>query len=161
VKLHLVLIPAGEFLMGAPDSQKSFFPSEKPQHRVRITRPFYMGKYAVTQEQWEVVMGNNPSEFKGPKNPVENVDLHECEAFVKRLNLLVGGTPFKLPTEAQWEYSCRAGSTTKFSFGNDGERLGDYAWYVKNSGRGTHPVGEKKPNAWGLYDMHGNASIAV
>ena len=106
------------------------------------------------------MMGNNPSLFKGPKNPVETVSWDDCQQFLGKLHAKVGSGAgkFQLPTEAQWEYACRAGSTTRFCFGDDYLKLGDYAWYVKNSGRKTHPVGEKKPNAWGLYDMHGNVS---
>ena len=158
VKLEMVLIPAGEFLMGSPDSDKNASADEKPQHRVRITKPFYLGKYLVTQEQWEAVMGNNPSHFKGPKNPVERVSWDDCQQFLEKLNAKSspGGGKFQLPTEAQWEYACRAGSTTRYCFGDDESRLGEYAWYGANSGNKTHPVGEKKPNAWGLYDMHGN-----
>ncbi len=131
---------------------------EKPQHRVRITKPFYLGKYLVTQEQWEAVMGNNPSHFKGPKNPVEMVSWDDCQQFLGKLNAKAGSGAgkFQLPTEAQWEYACRAGSKTKYCFGDDESKLGEYAWYDANSGNKTHPVGEKKPNAWGLYDMHGN-----
>ncbi len=158
VKLEMVLIPAGEFLMGSPDSDKDTFPFDKPQHRVRISKPFYLGKYLVTQEQWAAVMGNNPSEFKGPKNPVETVSWDDCQEFLGKLNTksVAGGGKFQLPSEAQWEYACRAGSKTRYCFGDDETRLGEYAWYDKNSGYTTHPVGEKKPNAWGLYDMHGN-----
>ena len=125
---------------------------------MRITKPFYLGKYLVTQEQWEAVMGNNPSRFKGPKNPVETVSWDDCQQFLDKLNAKVGvrGGKFQLPTEAQWEYACRAGSTTTYCFGDDESGLGEYAWYATNSGGRTHPVGEKKPNAWGLYDMHGN-----
>ena len=153
VKLEMVLIPAGEFLMGTPGESSG----EMPQHRVRITRPFCLGKYLVTQEQWEAVMGSNPSKFKGPKNPVENVSWDDCQAFIAKLNANTGEQQgkFLLPTEAQWEYACRAGSTTKYYFGDDERQLGDYGWYDANS-EGTHPVGKKKPNAWGLYDMHGN-----
>ena len=159
IKLELVLIPAGEFLMGSPESDKDAYPSEKPQHRVRITRPFYMGEYLVTQEQWETVMGNNPSYFKGPKNPVETVSWDDCQTFLGKLNArsAVKGGKFVLPTEAQWEYACRAGSTTRFCFGDDEAGLGEYAWYGgRLVGGQTHPVGEKKPNAWGLFDIHGN-----
>ncbi len=158
VKLEMVLIPAGEFMMGSPDSDKEAYPFEKPQHRVRITKPFYLGKYLVTQEQWEAVMGNNPSQFKGPKNPVEQVSWDDCQKFLGKLNAksAAGAGKFQLPSEAQWEYACRAGSKTKYYFGDDETRLGDYAWYDANSGDKTHPVGDKKPNAWGLYDMHGN-----
>jgi formylglycine-generating enzyme required for sulfatase activity len=158
VKLEMVLIPAGEFLMGSPDSDKDGAYWEKPQHRVRITKPFYLGKYLVTQEQWEAVMDNNPSQFKGPKNPVEIVSWGGCQQFLGKLNAksAAGVGKFQLPTEAQWEYACRAGSKTKYCFGDDASKLGEYAWYGQNSGKKTHPVGEKKPNAWGLYDMHGN-----
>ena len=126
---------------------------------MRITKPFYLGKYLVTQEQWQAVMGNNPSHFKGPKNPVEQVSWDDCQEFLDKLNAKVRhatGGGFQLPTEAQWEYACRAGSTTRYCFGDDESQLGEYAWYNANSESKTHPVGEKKPNAWGLYDMHGN-----
>ena len=160
VKLELVLIPAGEFLMGSPDSDKEAKPNEKPQHRVRITKPFYLGKYQVTQEQWKAVMGNNPPHlfFKGPKNPVEEVSWDDCQQFLGKLNAKTGtqSGKFVLPTEAQWEYACRAGSKTRYCFGDDKSGLGEYAWYGWNSDGKTHPVGKKKPNAWGLYDMHGN-----
>ena len=163
VKLEMVLIPAGEFLMGSPDSDKDAFPFEKPQHRVRITKPFYLGKYQVTQEQWEAVMGSNPSNFKGLKNPVETVSWEDCQKFLDKLNAKVGSKhgKFVLPTEAQWEYASRAGSTTRYYFGDDEKQLGEYAWYLPNSGSKTHPVGEKKPNAWGLYDMHGNLCTTI
>jgi formylglycine-generating enzyme required for sulfatase activity len=158
IKLEMVLIPAGEFLMGSPDSDKDARDEEKPQHRVRITKPFWLGKYLVTQEQWEAVMNDNPSHFKGPKNPVEQVTWNECQEFLEKLNARIGmqGGKFVLPTEAQWEYACRAGSTMQYCFGDEESRLGKYAWYGENSGRKTHPVGEREPNAWGLYDMHGN-----
>jgi formylglycine-generating enzyme required for sulfatase activity len=158
IKLEMVLIPAGEFKMGSPDSDKDAASDEKPRHRVRITKPFYMGKYLVTQEQWEAVMGSNPSHFKGPKNPVETVSWDDCQMFLDKLNAKVGSRAgkFQLPSEAQYEYACRAGSKTKYCFGDDEKQLGEYAWDGQNSDGKTHPVGEKKPNAWGLYDMHGN-----
>ena len=156
IGMKLVLIPPGEFMMGSPDSDKDARQGEKPQHRVRITKPFYLGRYLVTQEQWEAVMGSNPSNFKGPKNPVEMVNWDDCQQFLDKLNAKVGGGKFSLPTEAQWEYACRAGTTTRYYFGDDESPLGDYAWFNDNSDGMTHPVGEKKPNAWGLYDMHGN-----
>jgi formylglycine-generating enzyme required for sulfatase activity len=123
VKLEMVLIPAGSFRMGDE--------GEKPVHKVNITKPFYLGKYLVTQEQWEAVMGSNPSHFKGPKQPVEQVSWIDCQQFFTKLNekLHPEGGKFQLPTEAQWEYACRAGSTTKYCFGDDETRLGDYAWY--------------------------------
>ncbi len=158
VKLEMVLIPAGEFMMGSPDSDKDAQSLDKPLHRVRITKPFYLGKYLVTQEQWQTVMGSNPSYFKGPKNPVEQISWNDCQAFLSKLNAKTGeeGGKFQLPSEAQWEYACRAGSTTRYCFGDDESRLGEYAWFSGNSRVGAHPVGEKKPNAWGLYDIHGN-----
>ena len=156
VKMEMILIPAGEFLMGSPDSDRAAANDEKPQHRVRITQPFYLGKYPVTQEQWMAVMGNNPSHFQNPKNPVEWVSWEDCLQFLRQLNEKVGMGKWQFPTEAQWEYACRAGSTTIYCFGNDESELGDYGWYDKNSGGRPHPVGEKKPNAWGLYDMNGS-----
>ena len=158
VKLEMVQIPAGEFLMGTPNSDSNGLNAEKPRHRVRITKPFYLGKYLVTQEQWGAVMGNNPSYFKGPKKPVEQVSWDDCQQFLRKLNAIsvAGEGRFQLPTEAQWEYACRAGSTTRYCFGDEESRLGEFAWYNVNSGEQTHRVGEKKPNAWGLYDMHGN-----
>ena len=158
VKLEMVLIPAGEFMMGSPDSEKDVAPDEKPQHLVRITRPFYLGKYEVTQEQWAAVMGGNPSQFKGPRNPVDYVSWINCQTFLGKLNAKIGGEKarFVLPTEAQWEYACRAGSTTTYAFGDAETELVEYGWYDRNSHGTTHPVGEKRPNAWGLYDMHGN-----
>jgi len=156
-KLTFVLIPAGSFMMGDADGESC----DKPVHQVRITKPFYLGKYEVTQEQWQAIMGTNPSDFKGAKNPVENVNWNDCHAFLTKLNEKVANTgkKFVLPTEAQWEYACRAGTTTQYSYGDSAEELGDYAWSRSNAGRTTHPVGQKKPNAWGLYDMHGNVSF--
>ena len=144
VKMEMVLIPAGEFLMGTSGNS-----DDEKQHRVRITKPFYLGRYLVTQEQWLVVMGDNHSNFKGPKNPMEQVSWDRCQQFLDKLNAKAGEGKFSLPTEVQWEYGCRAGSTTNYYFGDNEARLGDYAWYYKNSGSQTHPVGEKKPNAWG------------
>ena len=158
VKLELVLIPAGEFLMGSSDADPQAEANEKPQHRVRITRPFYMGKYKVMQDQWEAVMGKNPSAFRGPKYPVNNVNWDDCQAFIKKLNdkFRARGGKFHLPSEAQWEYACRAGSSTQWCCGDDASKLGQYAWCEGNDGASIHPLGEKKPNAWGLYDVHGD-----
>jgi formylglycine-generating enzyme required for sulfatase activity len=151
--MDFVLIPAGKFLMGADTGAND----EKPMHEVRISKPFYLGKYEVTQGEWQAVMGTNPSNFKGEANlPVENVSWNEVQEFIRRLNAKEGGTKYRLPTEAEWEYVARAGSTTTYSFGNDERQLGEYAWYSANSGSKTHLVGQKKPNAWGLHDMHGN-----
>jgi formylglycine-generating enzyme required for sulfatase activity len=149
---EMVYIPGGSFLMGAGTPQK--FRDEQPQHRVTIS-PFYIGKYEVTQAQWEVVMGSNPSSFKGDDLPVENVSWNDVNEFIKRLNQKTG-LQFRLPTEAEWEYAARADSTTEYDFGDDQTQLGDYAWFGENSGGTTHPVGQKKPNGFGLFDMYGN-----
>jgi len=158
VKLEMVLIPAGEFLMGSPDADNAVTGYARPQHRVRITVPFYLGKYQVTQEQWRAVMRRNPSYVHASKHPVEQVSWQDCQQFLDKLNLRQGNPAgkFLLPTEAQWEYACRAGSTTNYCCGGDETRLEEYGWYDVNSGRRTHPVGQKKANAFGLYDMHGN-----
>jgi len=156
--LEMVLIPVGTFLMGSPNTEKDQYDGEGPQHKVTISKDFYMGKYEVTQAQWEAVMGNNPSYYKGqPNNPVEQVSWNDCREFIKKLNALGQGT-FRLPTEAEWEYACRAGTMTRFYWGGDSAytQIGEYAWYSDNSGGRTHEVGLKKPNAWGLYDMSGN-----
>ena len=129
-------------------------------HQVTLTKPYYLGVCEVTQEEYRRVTGKTPANFKGPKNPVEQVSWEEAVQFCRKLSTLpeekAAGRVYRLPTEAEWEYACRAGSTSKFSFGDDESKLGEYAWFVENSGNKTHPVGEKKPNAWGLYDMHGN-----
>jgi len=147
-----VLIPAGEFLMGSTEG----IDEERPVHQVRISQPFYLGKYAVTQAQWEAVMGNNPSRFKdNPNQPVENVSWEDVQVFIRTLNG-EDGEQYRLPTEAEWEYACRAGSAGAYCFGNNSDQLGQYAWYEANAGGQTQPVGQLQPNAWGLYDMHGN-----
>ena len=156
----MVLIPAGEFLIGSTDSDPGAEVGEKPQHVVRITKPFYLGIYAVTQEHYERVMRANPSYFISPNRPVQEVSWEDASEFCRRLSALpeeeTAGHVYRLPTEAEWEYACRAGTTTRYSFSDSPESLGDYAWWAENSDRGTHPVGEKKPNAWRLHDMHGN-----
>ncbi|MGB2613139.1 MAG: formylglycine-generating enzyme family protein [Phycisphaerae bacterium] len=155
VSMKLALIPAGKFMMGSPDSEQGHKGNEVPQHEVTISKPFYMGVTEVTQAQYEAVMGTNPSDFKGATNPVEMVSWNDATEFCKKLSEKTRQA-VRLPTEAEWEYACRAGSKTRFSFGDAEEGLGDYAWYNANSGRATHPVGQRKPNAWGLYDLHGN-----
>ncbi len=110
----------------------------------------------VTQKQWKAVMGSNPSYFKGDDLPVEKVSWDDAQELIRKLNQREGGDTYRLPTEAEWEYACRAGTTTRFSFGDDESRMGEYAWYVGNSRDRTHPVAQKEPNSWGLYDMHGN-----
>jgi formylglycine-generating enzyme required for sulfatase activity len=152
IGMEFVLIPAGTFQMGSNDGDH-----EKPAHTVRLSRSFYLGKYEVTQAQWEAVMGNNPSAFKGDSNrPVEKVSWDDVQEFIRQLNTKESGARYRLPTEAEWEYAARAGSTTAYSFGDDVSQLGQYAWYNMNAGGTTHPVGQLQPNGWGLYDMHGN-----
>jgi len=155
--MKFVLMPAGTFMMGSPSDEDGRDDDER-RHRVTISQPFYMQTTEVTQGQWRAVMGNDPSHFNscGDNCPVEQVSWDDVQAFIRRLNNREGAGRYRLPTEAQWEYACRAGSTTRFCFGDDESRLGDYAWYDRNSGRRTHSVAQKKPNAWGLYDMHGN-----
>ncbi|MFN7557353.1 SUMF1/EgtB/PvdO family nonheme iron enzyme [Microcystis sp.] len=155
VRLEMVNLPAGEFLMGSPDSDPDARDNEKPPHQVQVNS-FAIGKYPVTQAQYEAVMGTNPSYFKNnPQNPVEKVSWNDAQAFCQKLSQITGKT-YRLPTEAEWEYACRAGTTTRYYFGDDANQLGDYAWHKGNSQAKTHPVGQKKPNAWGLYDMSGN-----
>jgi formylglycine-generating enzyme required for sulfatase activity len=153
IGMELVWIPAGKFKMGSGTGDGD----ERPVHEVRISRPFYLGKYEVTQGQWQAVMDNNPSRFTGdPSLPVEQVSWEEVQEFIRKLNAREAGITYRLPTEAEWEYAARAGSTTAYSFGNDVTLLGESAWYAANAEDRTHPVGQKRPNAWELYDMHGN-----
>ncbi|AKE64189.1 serine/threonine kinase [Microcystis aeruginosa NIES-2549] len=155
VTLEMVSLPAGEFLMGSPDSDPNARDNEKPQHQVKVNS-FAIGKYPVTQAQYQAVMGTNPSRFQNnPQNPVEKVSWNDAQAFCRKLSQITGKT-YRLPTEAEWEYACRAGTTTRYYFGDDANQLGDYAWYKGNSQAKTHPVGQKRANAWGLYDMSGN-----
>lgn len=150
IGITLRLIPAGTFEMGR----------DNEWHRVTITKSFYFGIYPVTQDQYKRVMRDNPSVFKNGQNPVENVSWEDAVEFCARLSELpeekAAGRLYRLPTEAEWEYACRAGSTSKYFFGDDKLCLGEYAWFEDNSGKRTQAVGQKKPNAWGLYDMHGN-----
>jgi len=150
VKMEMVLIPAGEFEMGSNDQQ-----SEKPIHKVKISRPFYMGKYVITQAQYDKVMGNNPRNFKGENLPVEKVSYEDADGFCKGASKLTGKS-IRLPTEAELEFACRAGTKTNFNMGDDDAALEQAGWFKGNSEDKTHPVGQKKPNAWSLYDMHGN-----
>jgi formylglycine-generating enzyme required for sulfatase activity len=156
IGMEFVLIPSGSFIMGSLDNDLNAGNNEKPAHKVIISKPFYLGKYEVTQAQWEAVMGNNPSRFKGSNNPIERVIWEEIQAFIQRLNQKEGHDRYRLPTEAEWEYAARAGTTSMYSFGDNADSLGRYAWCGGNSGGVTHPVGQKESNAWGLYDMHGN-----
>ncbi len=150
--LEMVGIPGGSFAMGAPEGVG--LDDERPQHSVKLA-PFFIGKYPIIQAQWEAVMGNNPSRFKGADLPVDNVSWHDAQEFCRRLNQRTG-TAYRLATEAEWEYACRAGLKTEYSIGDDESQLDQCAWYSQNSGYTTHPVGQKEPNAWGIYDMQGN-----
>jgi formylglycine-generating enzyme required for sulfatase activity len=152
VKMDFVFIPAGTLLMGDDKGDKD----ERPAHKVTIAKPFYFGKYEVTQEQWQALMGENASLFKGARNPVESVSWDECQTFLAKLGEKFPGKKFRLPTEAEWEYACRAGTKTRFSFGDDEEQMRKYGWCLLNSVGSTSPVGKKLPNPWGLYDVHGN-----
>ena len=152
VKLEMVLIPAGKFVMGSPKKEKDRSDDET-QHEVTLTKPFYMGKYEVTQEQWESVMGKNPSDTKGAKLPVTDVSWNDCQEFIKKLNKKTDGG-YRLPTESEWEYACRAGTTTAYSFG---DKITPKDANYKDSKIGKPiEVGSYEPNAFGLYDMHGN-----
>ena len=151
--------PPGSFTMGPFDGP----PVSGSSVRVKLSRGFWMGKYLVTQAEYQFAMGENPSGFRGASLPVETVEKLQSEDFCRELTRierasgqLPNGWEYRLPTEAQWEYACRAGTTTAYSWGDDVEHIDDYAWYGGNSGEKTHPVGQKKPNPWGLYDMHGN-----
>ena len=152
VKLEMVLVPEGKFKMGSPKSEKDRSKDET-QHEVTLTKPFYMGKYEVTQEQWEAVMGKNPSRTKGAKLPVTDVSWEDCQEFIKKLNAKTDGG-YRLPTESEWEYSCRAGTSTAYSYG-DNLTKSDANIYGSKIGEPV-AVGSYKPNAFGLYDMHGN-----
>ena len=156
IKLEMVLIPAGKFMMGSPVSEKGRGDDEI-QHEVSLTNPYYMGKDAVTQEQWEAVMGNNPSDTKGAKYPVTDVSWEDCQEFIQKLNAVTKGG-YRLPTEAEWEYACRAGTKTAYSFGDELTPFDANYIHSRIGGRETWGLskGRYKPNAFGLYNMHGN-----
>lgn len=155
--IKFVKIEAGCFDMGGDASFKETRRAELPLHPVCIAQGFYLGQTEVTQAQWNKLMGNNPSKFTVNSHPVEQVTWEDAQAFVQRLNAQVGKSVYRLPTEAEWEYAARAGSEAAYAFGDNPKNLAKYAWYG-NEGYGgrTSPVGLKEPNAWGLYDMHGN-----
>jgi formylglycine-generating enzyme required for sulfatase activity len=153
--MEFVLIPAGSFTMGSPDNEKDRGGDEGPQHKVNI-KSFYLMTTEVTQKMWTEVMGSNPSYFKGDNLPVESVNWNDCQDFIKKLNQRDPGKNYRLPSEAEREYACRAGTKTRFYSGNNDSDLDAIAWYYGNSGSKTHPVWQKRANAWGLYDMSGN-----
>ena len=177
-KLEMVWIQPGRFLMGSPDSESGRNEDEGPQHQVTITKGFYLGKYELTRAQWESVMNTRPWAWAGTfeepekaKYPAVNMAWRDVETFIRRLNESEGKELFRLPTEAEWEYTCRAGTTTRWSFGEDSTRIADYARYDENSravivrddgsiaygSPEAQETGSVFPNPWGLYDMHGNA----
>ena len=162
VKLEMVLIPAGKFMMGSKKNPVDPFSNikvdqpymdELPQHEVTLTKPFYMGKYEVTQEQWFEIMGENPSREKGRMLPVTNVSWNECHFFIRKLNEKTNGG-YRLPTEGEWEFACRAGTTTAYSFGD--KITPKDANYVGSEIGKPVAIGSYKPNSFGLYDIHGN-----
>ena len=183
--IEFVWCPPGTFIMGSPEDEKYRLADEETQHSVTLTQGFWLGKYELTQAEYERVMGKNPSDHKGGDYPVENVDWDDAVEFCRKLSQQSGAT-YRLPTEAEWEYACRAGTTTRFCAGDSKSDAARVAWYrpanipdetwddavefrhelSEQSGAGhrvpreavltTHAVGEKEPNAWGLYDMHGN-----
>jgi formylglycine-generating enzyme required for sulfatase activity len=166
IGMKLVLIPKGIFMMGSPETEKGRQENET-QHEVTISKDYYLGVYEVTQAQYEKVMGKNPSHFQGAivgnENadlPVENVSWDDAVEFYKKLSELPdekkAGRVYRLPTEAEWEYGCRAGSKTAYTFDDEEGLLPEYGWFRRNSSQRTHTVGLLEPNAWGLYDMHGN-----
>jgi formylglycine-generating enzyme required for sulfatase activity len=159
IGMRFVPILPGTFTMGE-EKVDVFGTFLGPVHKVTLTQSFHLGQHEVTQEQYEKVMRKNPSNFKGPQNPVEQVSWYDAVEFCRKLSELpaekAAGYEYRLPTESEWEYACRAGTTTSYSFGDSAAELAEYAWYDKNSGNTTHSVGQKKPNGWGLYDMHGN-----
>ena len=157
IGMQLILISPGTFTMA---SHREEVGKKSNDEEVTINNPFYLSMFEVTQGEYLNVMGDNPSKFKGARNPVERVSWDDAVSFCKKLSELpeekAAGRQYRLPTEVEWEYSCRGGSQSMFSFGDSLEELGKYAWFNENSGSMTHPVGQKKANAWGLYDMHGN-----
>lgn len=170
--IELNLLPAGRFTMGQDRDPKTVDPdvdagadeNDETPHLVTLTKPFFLGVHAVTNAQWNRLMHGFelPSKWEDDDRPVEQVSWRDAVHFCRTLSGLPeeqrSGRVYRLPTEAEWEYACRAGSTTRFSFGDDESELEEYAWFSRNSGDQTHPVGQKKPNAWGLFDMHGNVS---
>ncbi len=159
IGMKLVPIPAGAFTMGSPEEEVGRHPNER-QHKVTISEPYYLGQFEVTQEEYEKVTGSNPSSIQGARHPVETLGWEDAVSFCNKLSELpeekAARREYRLPTEAEWEYASRAGSETPYSFGESVKPLHEHAWFAENSQNQHHPAGEKKPNRWGLYDMHGN-----
>ncbi len=157
VTMGLVYIQPGTFVMGGENTTDGRFECvELPKHEVKITKGFYLGRFEVTQAQYQAIMGSNPSRStKGPDCPVDNVGVTDALSFCGKLAEITG-RDVRLPTEAEWEYASRAGRDTKWFFGDDPSQIGEYAWFKDNAGAKSHPVGQKKPNPWGLHDIYGN-----
>ena len=151
--MEFACIPPGTFTMGDPKEGI-------PRHEVSFAKPFYLATTEVTQEQWKVVMAKDPSVMKGPKYPVHRANWEDCQEFLKAMNDKYGrtGMKFSLPTETQWEYACRAGNVVKVDTPDDPAKIEQYAWLGSNSQYEMHPVAQKKPNEWGLFDMQGNVA---
>lgn len=156
VGMEFVLVPPGEFMIGSSENEEGTYDEEGSTPNVIIEEPYYLGKCEVTQKQWREVMGDNPSYFKGNNLPVEQISWYDVQEFITELNRIEKTDKYRLPSDVEWEYACRAGTSTNYSFGNNVSQLNEYAWYNRNSARETHPVGKKKPNSWGLNDMYGN-----
>jgi formylglycine-generating enzyme required for sulfatase activity len=161
--MKMIWVPPGKFVMGSPKSEPGHRQEEEELHQVTISRGFWVGQFEVTQAQFETILGDNPSAFKDPQMPVHKVNWHEamefCEVLTEReksVNRMPNKWSFNLPSEAQWEYACRADTTTVFHFGNEAEELPPYGWFADNSDGGPKTIGTKKPNAWGIHDLHGN-----
>lgn len=152
---HFISIKPGKFLMGSPVTEKDRFDDET-QREVTISKEFEIADAPVTQAQWKEVMGSNPSYFKGDDHPVECVSWEDAQKFIQKLNESQSEYTYRLPTEEEWEYCARAGTTTAYFFGDDPKDLPKYAWFYENSENRTHPVKQKLPNPWGLYDVCGN-----
>ena len=155
INIEMVKVEAGTFMMGATSEIQNSSDDEKPVHQVTLTNDYYMGKYEVTQVLWQTVMGSNPSHFEGNNLPVEQVSWEDCQEFISELNNMTG-RKFRLPTEAEWEYAARGGKKSRGYQYSGSNNLSDVAWYDENCGKKTHPVGTKRPNELGIYDMSGN-----
>ena len=149
VKIKMIWVQPGTFMMGSPLDEEGRKADREKQHKVTITKGYWLAETEFTQEEWEKIMGNNPSRNKGEKHPVEQVSHNDIQQFLIKINVQNG--KFRLPTEAEWEYACRANTTAPYA----GD-LEEMTWHIGNSGKVSHPIALKKPNAWGFYDMHGN-----